>query len=50
MKVLVLRLMGVVLPECPDITIEKHNLANRLFNLLGHTALMCRSVSQSLAK
>jgi len=42
-QVLVLRLMGVVLPECPDSTIEKHNLANRLFNLLGHTALMCRT-------
>ena len=42
-QVLVLRLMGSVLPHCPDTVLERYGLIPRLFNLLGHTALMCRT-------
>ena len=42
-QVLIFRLMGSVLPHCPETVVEKHNLICRLFNLVGHTALMCRT-------
>jgi E3 ubiquitin-protein ligase HERC2 len=38
-----LRLMTSVLPHCPDDIGGKSLLHERLFHLLGHTALMCRT-------
>ena len=41
-QVLCLRLMTSVLPHCPEEVAEKCGLHERLFHMLGHTALMCR--------
>ena len=41
-QVLVLRLLATILPHCQDSVSDKCHLLDRLFSLLGHTALMCR--------
>ena len=42
-QVMALRLMTSILPHCPDHVLTRCSLLDRLFSLLGHTALMCRT-------
>ena len=42
-QVLALRLMTTVLPHCTEAVAERCGLHERLFHMLGHTALMCRT-------
>ena len=42
-KVMALRLMTSVLPHCSEAISERSSVLERLFSLLGHTALMCKS-------
>ena len=43
LKVMALRLMTSVLPHCSEVISERASVLERLFSLLGHTALMCKS-------
>ena len=42
-QVMALRLMTSILPRCPESVVARCGLLERLFSLLGHTALMCRT-------
>ena len=42
-QVMALRLMTSILPRCPESVLSRCGLMDRLFSLLGHTALMCRT-------
>ena len=42
-QVLALRLLTSVVPHCPDPVAARCSLLERLFSVLGHTALMCRT-------
>ena len=42
-QVMALRLMTSILPHCSEGISDKCQLLDRLFSLLGHTALMCRT-------
>ena len=42
-QVLALRLMTTVLPHCTEAVAERCGLHERLFHMLGHTSLMCRT-------